>query len=118
MKDFLILLKHSPYRNGLSKLALDLAITFATFEQRVSILIIADGCLQLYPDQKPETFGLRNQMKTLASLNLYDIKNIYIESSSLHKIGFDTSALDEGFKVINRDSAKQLVNNSDYVIGF
>ena len=118
MKDLLVILKSSPYRTPLSKLALDLAITFATFDQKVSILITGDGCFQLHPDQNTEHSHHRNHLKTLNSLRLYDIENIYIDSISLKNSGLDSNNIDEKFKIISNDFAKQLISDSDHIFGF
>jgi len=118
MEDLLIILKTPPYRKELSKLALDLAITFAIFEQKVSILLIGDGCLQLHPDQNTKHSSHRNHLKTLASLSLYEINNVYIESNSFNKTGLNSDELNETFKIINSDSAKQLIADSDHILGF
>ena len=67
-KDLLVILKNSPYRTECSKLALNLAITFATFDQKISVLIIGDGCFQLHPDQNTGQCHHRNHLKTLKSL--------------------------------------------------
>ncbi len=118
MKNLLVILKNSPYRTELSKLALDLAITFATFDQKVSLLIIGDGCLQLHANQNTENSGYRNHLKTLDSLSFYDIENIYIESISLKNAGLNSSNLNKKFKVISNDFAKKMIANSDHILGF
>ena len=80
MKDLLVILKTSPYRTPLSKLALDLAMTFATFDQKVSILIVGDGCFQLHPNQNTEHSHYRNHLKTLKSLgDFYDESVLYFD---------------------------------------
>ena len=118
MKDLLVILKSSPYRTPLSKLALDLAITFATFDQKVSILITGDGCFQLHPDQSTEHSHHRNHLKTLKSLGLYDIEDVYIEAISLKNSGLDPNNIDEKFKIISNDFAKKLISDSDHIFGF
>ncbi len=118
MKDLLIILKNSPYRTELSKITLDLAITFATFEQAVSILIIGDGCLQLYPNQNTEAVDHRNHLKTLTSLGFYDIDNIYIEENSLENTGLNPDELNENFNIITNDLAKSLIKKHDHVLSF
>ena len=118
MKDLLVILKNSPYRTECSKLALNLAITFATFDQKISVLIIGDGCFQLHPDQNTGHSHHRNHLKTLKSLSLYDIENIYIESISLKNSGLDSNNIDEKFKIISNDFAKKLISDSDHILGF
>ena len=118
MKDLLVILKTSPYGTSLSKLALDLAMTFATFDQKVSILIVGDGCFQLHPNQNTEHSYYRNHLKTLKSLSLYDIENIYIESISLKTSGLDSGSIDEKFKIISNDFAKKLISDADHIFGF
>ena len=118
MKDLLVILKTSPYRTPLSKLALDLAMTFATFDQKISILIVGDGCFQLHPNQNTEHSHYRNHLKTLKSLSLYGIENIYIESIALKNAGLDSNSMDEKFKIISNDFAKKLISDSDYIFGF
>ena len=118
MRELLVILKNSPYRTECSKLALNLAITFATFDQKISILIIGDGCFQLHPDQNTEHSYHRNHLKTLKSLSFYDIENIYIESTSLKNSGIDSGNIDEKFIIINSDFAKKLITNADHIFGF
>ena len=118
MKHLLIILKNSPYRTDLSKITLDLAITLATFDQSVSILIIGDGCLQLHPNQNTEAFDHRNHLKTLASLGFYDIDNIYIHENSLVKTGLNPDELNENFDIISNDIAKSLIEKHDHILSF
>ena len=118
MKNLLVILKNSPYRTECSKLALNLAITFATFDQKINILIIGDGCFQLHPDQNTKHSHHRNHLKTLKSLSLYDIENIYIESTSLENSGFDSDNIDEKFTIITNEFAKKLITDADHIFGF
>ena len=117
MTSLLVILKHAPYGSLMSKLGLDLTIACSSFNQEVNILLMGDAGLQLHPDQAPEAVGFRSQIKTLASLYLYDIKSIYIESGAIAQSGLDPGKLDDEFKVVNEEEIKSLISHCKHIVG-
>ena len=118
MKNLLIILRKPPYGSSLSRLGLDFTLACAAFDQKVDLVLLGEAVLQLFPNQQAEQHGFRNHLKTLASLPLYDVSEIHVESEILSKLGIDSSLLDKHFKIIDADAISKLIEASDHVVGF
>lgn len=65
-----------------------MALTFAAFDQTVSLLLLDDGVLQLLPKQAPAT-AQKNIAKILQSLALYDINRVYADADAMQRRGIN-----------------------------
>ncbi len=85
----LISTRHAPYGNSLARDALDVALTYAAFDQAVSLLFLDDGVLQLLPQQAPDALAQKNIAKILQSLALYDIDKVYVDEEAMQRRGIN-----------------------------
>ncbi len=92
-KSFLLICRHAPYGGSLARESLDVALTAATFDQRVAILFLGDGVQQLLRAQHPDAIAQRALDKQLAALPLYDVDTIYVEADALRARGLNTTDL-------------------------
>ncbi|MDX1735029.1 MAG: sulfurtransferase complex subunit TusC, partial [Halioglobus sp.] len=78
----LLVIRHSPYGGSLARSAVDTALAAAAFDQPVTLLFMGDGVLQLLPGQDSKAAGMKNIGRQLASLPLYDIDKVYLDSDA------------------------------------
>lgn len=74
--------RQAPYHSHLARGALDAALAAAVFEQDISLLFMDDGIWQLIAQQRTEAAFTKSVEKTLRSLELYDVEQLYFEQAS------------------------------------
>ncbi|MDG2045813.1 MAG: sulfurtransferase complex subunit TusC [Halioglobus sp.] len=117
-KTVLIVLRHSPYGSGLAKAALDTALASAAFEQSFDLLFMGDGVLQLHPGQDSRVKGFKNLGRQLASLPLYEINHVYVETQALARYNIDVSKSPVHIQQLNGSEIRQLMTCYDHLMGF
>lgn len=116
-KRILIVLRHSPYGSSLAKAATDVALAMAAFEQRVDLLFAGDGVLQLIRDQDSHSLGKKNIGRQLASLPLYDIERVYVDSEAAGKYNLDTASAPVDAQLLSPTEMHQLLVAYDHLLG-
>jgi tRNA 2-thiouridine synthesizing protein C len=117
-KRFLIISRKSPYGSACAKEALDLALTAAAFEQKVSLLFMDDGVFQLLKDQNTELLGAKNLSSTLPVLPMYDVENIYVDQYSLNSRNLKQADLVIATESLDDEALTELFENNDVVLSF
>ncbi len=117
-KRTLVIFRHSPYGNSLSRSGLDAVLAAGAFEQDVSVLFMADAVLQWLPNQDSSGLGRRNQAKVLASLAMYDIESVWVEAEALTARAVDSAALPPGIALADQTKLRQLMTDHDHVLVF
>jgi len=82
----------SPHGSAVGREGLDalLAISALTDDMdRIAVFFIADGVLQLLPQQHPEKILSRDYIATFGVLSLYNIKKCYLCETSLEQRGLN-----------------------------
>lgn len=115
-RHLLFVFRSSPYGNGRAREGLDALLAAAVFEQRVSVLFIGDGVLQLCSGQAP--IGSRNQHKMLLSLPLYDVDKVYFSSSALISRNISIADIRIAGSVLEDAQISQLLATADQVLTF
>jgi len=87
MKSFLFILRKPPHNGTQTQETLDVIFTAAAFDQAVSLLILDDGVFQLKTNQQAEIFGIKDTTALFKALEVYDVRNIYVETESLSERG-------------------------------
>ncbi|KTF18338.1 sulfurtransferase complex subunit TusC [Pseudoalteromonas sp. H105] len=83
MINVLVLSQHSPFDDMHIREALDMTLIFAAIEQNISWLFTGPAVLALKQNQSPESVGLKNYFKSIKTLEIYDVENIYVCEKSL-----------------------------------
>ncbi len=117
-KSLLLVFRRPPYGRSLSRAGYDLALACAAFDQTVSLLFMDDGVWQLLPEQHAERIDARNINSTQASLPLYDIDSLYVDSPSLSARGLDPSALIGGVAQLSEPEVRELMASHSQVLVF
>ena len=107
----------SPPHNG-SKLQerLDVILTVAAFDQQVALLFLDDGVFQLKQGQQPEKQGLKDTASIFNALEIYDVKDLYVEIESLQERGLKPGDLTLPVKEFYRNDINGLVKQFDVVL--
>lgn len=82
-KTVAIINSKAPFSINAGKDALDVALIFASFEQKVALFFQGDGVYQLVDKQTPELINVKNYLKTFSAFEFYDIEDIYVCEHSL-----------------------------------
>ncbi len=114
---YLFILKQSPYHSSLAREALDFALASAAFDQQVSLLFMGDGLFQLIKNQQSVN-GKKNIEKTLNSLSLFEIENIYYSDSCAQMRGLQYDQFSIKTKQATHQDIQTLLNSSDRVFNF
>jgi tRNA 2-thiouridine synthesizing protein C len=116
MINVLVLSQHSPFDDMHIRDALDMTLIFAAIEQNISWLFTGPAVLALKQNQSPETVGLKNYFKSIKTLEIYDVENIYVCEKSL--IDYNLSKNDLIIDVITLDfkAQSQLISAQKQVI--
>ncbi|MFY0701471.1 MAG: sulfurtransferase complex subunit TusC [Bermanella sp.] len=117
-QDILILQRQAPYGSSIAREGLDFILTSAAYDQNLSVLFLTDGVFQLLTNQNSKAIELKNHAGALEVLPLYDIENLYAVSEDLMERSIDPSDILAGVNIINREQAKQLIEQHTKVIGF
>lgn len=83
MKRYLFVMSRPPHSGSHLQETLDAILTAAAFDQRVSLVFIDDGVWQLKTLQQPGVLGLKDTLSILKAVEIYDVKDLYVEQESL-----------------------------------
>lgn len=116
MKTYLFVMRHFPHYSSHVQETLDQLLTTAAFDQKVSILFIDDGVSQLKAQQNPPSMPLKNTAAIFQVLDVYDIKNLYVEAESLCAKGLNEADLILPVKLIRRAAVNDLMQQYDVLM--
>jgi len=87
MKSYLFVLRKPAHSGAYAQEMLDIILTTAAFDQKVSILLLDDGVFQLKNGQHPENVGMKDTAAIFKALKIYDVNDIHTEVESLQERG-------------------------------
>lgn len=82
-KRLLIVCRKPPYGNILARESLDVILAASAFELSLAILFTDDGVWQLLNYQDTSLLGIKNHVKMMSALPMYDIHEIYVNSDAM-----------------------------------
>lgn len=116
MINVLVFSHHSPFDDLHIRDALDMTLIFAAVEQNISWLFSGPAVLALKKHQQPEHIGLKNYFKTIRTLEIYDVENIYVCEKSLLEYGLDKHNLLVEVKALNYQQQTQLIAQQQHIV--
>ncbi|AXV65113.1 sulfurtransferase complex subunit TusC [Pseudoalteromonas lipolytica] len=116
MKNILVISQHGPFDDQHMRESLDTTLIFAAIEQNISWLLSGDAVLALKKHQKPEVLGIKNYFKTIKTLELYDVENIYVCEKSLMDFNLTKDNLIIDVKVANFEQQRLLISQQHQVV--
>ncbi len=96
--------------------SLDTTLIFAAIEQNISWLLSGEAVLALKKNQQPEQLGIKNYFKTIKTLELYDVENIYVCEKSLMDFNLTQESLIIDVKVANFEQQRELISQQHQVV--
>lgn len=109
MKNFLFIMRQPPHSSSQCQETLDIILTIAAFDQKVSILFLDQGIFQLKKDQNPDCLAMKDTAAIFKALNIYEVNRLYIEVESLHQYGLKPGDLLLPVQEIYRKEVGQLM---------
>lgn len=116
MKSFLFVIQTVAYKGLKLQEVLDQVLIVAAFDQAVSLLLIDNAVYHLYKNQHNEQIACKDIGAIYRSLEIYDIKPIYVEQESLTQRGLTQSDLIIPVTLINRQTIATILNQYDFVL--
>lgn len=117
-KKILLIFRHGPYGNKLSRAGLDVALTAAAFDQHINTLFMDDGVWQLLPDQSAGSIDSKNVHSTLQSMPLYDLDTFYVERHSLAARQLEPAQLDGQLVLLEPEELAGFLDSYDQLLSF
>ena len=115
MKNYLFVLRKPAHSGAHVQEMLDIILTTAAFDQKVSVLLLDDGVFQLKNGQHPENVGMKDTAAIFNALEIYDINNIYTEVESLQERGLKPGDLCLPVREFYRKDIAGLIKHFDVV---
>jgi tRNA 2-thiouridine synthesizing protein C len=115
MKSYLFVLRKPVHSGAYVQEMLDIILTTAAFDQKVSILFLDDGVFQLKNGQHPENVGMKDTAAIFNALEIYDVNNIYTETESLQERGLKLCDLCLSVQELDRKDIAGLMKRFDVV---
>jgi len=115
MKSYLFVLRKPPHGGVYVQEMLDIILTTAAFDQKVSILLLDDGVFQLKNGQHPENVGMKDTAAIFNALEIYDVTAIYTEVESLRERGLNSDDLCLSVQLHYRNEIVGLMKRFDVV---
>jgi len=94
---------------------LDIVLIAGAFDQQVALYFLDQGVQALRTGQQPESVGLKHIAPLFAALELYGIKQIYVDQQSLACRGLLESDLVIPVSVESRQVLMQRLQEADHV---
>ncbi len=108
----------APFSSNDGKDALDVALIFGAFEQKVSLFFQGDGVYQLIANQDGTLVSIKDYLKTFSAFEFYDIEDIYVCQQSLVNRQLDETFHIEDVKVLASAEFALALNRHQHVLRF
>lgn len=115
-KRFLFVVRRGPLTGALAREALDQILCVAAFDQLVRVLFVDDGVFQLVEPSSDELTMRHASIPMLRVLDFYDVREVLVESESLHARGLGAQDLAISASVIPASTVKELWVQHDLVV--
>lgn len=114
--NLLFIFRSAPYSTPTAQEGLDAVLAAAIFDQQIALLFIGDGVFQLLKNQSPPSG--KNQMKMLQSLNMYDIDQVFVQSTALSVRGLSKQDLSIPCTAIADEAIHTMMSRASHVFNF
>jgi len=114
-KTLTFIARQAPYGSSKPKACQDMVLSAAVFEQDINYVFMDDGVYQLLKHQKPDGIPAKNVSAALTALELYGVKNVFVDSDSLHERGLATEDLLVPVELCDTARLRDMIHASDMV---
>jgi len=115
MKKYLFILRSAPHNGCHAQEMLDIILTTAAFDQHVSLLLLDEAVFQLKKNQQATKQNYKDTAAIFKALEIYDVKDIYVERESLHAYGLSSADLLLPVTELSRKKVIALMKSYDLV---
>lgn len=114
----LAVIRHAPYGSSVARVAIDVSLANAAFDQPVEMLFLGDGVLQLLPAQDATALGRKNLARLLASLPLYGIEQVYVDAEAAARYRVNLQHSPVAAVPLDKAAMRALLCKHDHLLGF
>ncbi len=114
-KQLVFISRRSPYGSAHARAMLDMVLATAVFDQKVTLIFMDDGVLQLHTNQAAAGIGVKGLCAALGVLPLYDIQKVYVDAQSLQVRGMSQEELAIAAEVCDSARITGLIRDADVV---
>ena len=115
-QSILVTVRQPPYGSQAAKEALELAMAFALFDQKVSLLFVQDAVYQLVSHQEAAQLGQKSIEAFMQSLSLYGIDSLYACQESLTNRGLEQTDLTVAVEILDAEAMAYLIHHQDHLL--
>jgi len=108
----------APFSSSHGKDALDIALIFGSFEQKVSLFFQGDGVYQLINNQDGSLLSIKDYLKTFSAFEFYDIEDIYVCQQSLVNRKLSEEFHIDGVQVLASIEFGVALNSHQHILRF
>jgi tRNA 2-thiouridine synthesizing protein C len=108
----------APFSSNHGKDALDVALMFGSFEQKVSLFFQGDGVYQLMANQDGRLVSIKDYLKTFSAFEFYDIEDIYVCQQSLVNRQLNETFHINDVQVLTSIEFSKALNRHQHVLRF
>ncbi|HCM48290.1 MAG TPA: sulfurtransferase complex subunit TusC [Colwellia sp.] len=108
----------APFSSNDGKDALDVALMFGSFEQKVSLFFQGDGVYQLIANQDGRLVSIKDYLKTFSAFEFYDIEDIYVCQQSLVNRQLNETFHINDVQVLTSIEFSKALNRHQHVLRF
>jgi len=114
--NLVFIFRSPPYSTPTAQEGMDALLAAAIFDQQIAVIFMGDGVFQLGGNQAP--VDGRNQMKMLQSLAMYDIDQIFVQTTALHERGMSSADLNITCTAISDQTIHQMISAASHILSF
>ncbi|TYK66851.1 sulfurtransferase complex subunit TusC [Colwellia echini] len=108
----------APFGSTDGKDALDIALIFGSFEQKVSLFFQGDGVYQLMAKQDGSLISIKDYLKTFSAFEFYDIEDIYVCQQSLFERNLNEKFHIDDVQVLTPREFGEAIKQHQHVLRF
>lgn len=116
MKNILVISQTSPFDKQNIRESLDLCLIFAAVEQNISWLLTDSALFALLKDQKPHSLSLKDYFKTIKTLEIYEVEQVYVCESALKLYGLTLEDFSIDVKALSLTEQQSLISQQDHLV--
>jgi tRNA 2-thiouridine synthesizing protein C len=116
MKNILVISNKAPFDKMHIRESLDTCLIFAAIEQNISWLFKDDAVLALKSGYNLSNSGLKDFFKTLKTLEIYDVEQVYVCAESLKKYALSSDDLSIEITPLSLEEQQSLITKQDHMV--
>lgn len=116
--DLAIINSKAPFSSNFGKDSLDIALIFASYEQKISLFFQGDGVYQLTNGQNGALISTKDYLKTFSAFNFYDIEHIYVCESSLQERALSANFHIDDVEVLSSSSFVEKLAEHKHILRY